>query len=105
VQKNVIWRAAQTLAQFQEVPQAWAAASRLEVTHGGGFQPAAFGEFRLGEAAHFPQRGEASGYHAVEVVSEEDHRCIGVSKMHNKSCEATAISPPVESTRYQAAPP
>jgi len=85
VQKNVIWSAAQTLAEFEEVPQARTAATLLEQTNSGGLESAAFGEFRLGDAAHFPQRGEASCYHAVEVVSEEDHRCVGVSKMHNKS--------------------
>jgi hypothetical protein len=105
VQKNVIWRAAKPLTEFEEVPQARAAATLLEQPNGGGFESTAFGKFRLGDAAHFPQRGEASGYHEIEVVSKEDHRCIGVSKMHNKSCEATARSRLVEAERHQAAPP
>ena len=67
VQKNVIRRAAQTLAEFEEVPQARAAATLLEQTNSGRLESAAVGEFCLGDSAHLSQGEEASGYHAVKV--------------------------------------
>jgi len=68
VQKNIVRRALQTLAEFEQVLQARAAASLFKQSNGGGLESAAFGEFGLCKSALESQRSLARhifdwGYH------------------------------------------